>query len=261
MPRHLFRCLIRAFTLSVTLGPAAAQSADVPVIAAAADLQFAVTEVAAAFAAETGMQVDLAFGSTGNFTSQIREGAPFQMFMAADESYVAALAAEGLTRDAGVLYAQGRIVMIVPQGSALAADATLESLRDALAAGTVRHFAIANPDHAPYGQRAREALQHAGLWDAVQPHLVLGENVAQAAQFATSGNAQGGIIAQSLALSDQVASLGPHALIPADWHTPLNQRMVLLKDAGPVATAFYAYINTPAARGIMETYGFVLPGE
>ncbi len=234
---------------------------DAPVIAAAADLKFAVTEIAAAFEAETGKSVKVTFGSTGNFATQIREGAPFQMYMAADESYVAELAAEGFTRDAGTPYAQGRIVLMVPHGSVLAADGSLESLRAALAAGAIRHFAIANPDHAPYGVRAMEALQHAGLWEAVQPKLVLGENVAQAAQFATSGDAQGGIIAYSLALSAEVSKLGSFELIPADWHRPLNQRMVLLNGAGPVAEAFYAFINAPTAREIMKKYGFALPGE
>lgn len=230
-----------------------------PVVAAAADLKFAVTEISEAFKAETGKEVKLSFGSTGNFATQIREGAPFQVFMAADEKYVLHLAKDGLTRDEGTLYAQGRIVMITPHGSTLKADGSLESLKAALAAGAITHFAIANPDHAPYGVRAREALQHAGLWEAVQPKLVLGENVSQAAQFATSGDAQGGIIAYSLALSKEVSALGEYELIPADWHDPLNQRMVLLKSAGPLAEEFYAYINAPAARAIMEKYGFVLP--
>ena len=245
--------------LALPVMPARAQ--DAPVVAAAADLKFAVTEVAKAFTAETGQTVELAFGSTGNFATQIREGAPFQMFMAADERYVAELAAAGLTRDAGTHYAQGRIVVIVPHGSTLTADSTLDSLKAALEAGAIRHFAIANPDHAPYGVRAMQALQHKGLWDAVKPKLVLGENVSQAAQFATSGDAQGGIVAYSLALSAEVSALGDYALIPADWHEPLNQRMVLLDSAGPVAEAFYAYINAPAARAIMTRYGFVLPGE
>ena len=246
--------------LALGFGQASAQT-DTPVIAAAADLKFAVTEIAEAFKAETGKEVKLSFGSTGNFATQIREGAPFQMFMAADESYVARLAAEGFTRDEGTLYAQGRIVMITPHGSPLKADGSLESLKAALEAGTITHFAIASPDHAPYGVRAMEALQHAGIWEAVEPSLVLGENVSQAAQFATSGDAQGGIIAYSLALSKEVSALGTFELIPADWHEPLNQRMVLLKSAGPLAEEFYAYINAPAARAVMKRYGFVLPGE
>lgn len=261
MRRILSRLTSIAFvTLAFALGPARAQS-EAPIVAAAADLKFAVTEIAEAFKAEAGKEVKLSFGSTGNFATQIREGAPFQLFMAADESYVAKLAAEGFTRDEGALYARGRIVMITPHGSTLKADGTLESLKAALVAGTVTRFSIANPDHAPYGVRAMEALKHAGIWEAVVPKLVLGENVSQAAQFATSGDAQGGIIAYSLALSKAVSALGAYELIPADWHEPLNQRMVLLKSAGPIAEEFYAYMNAPAAREIMKKYGFLLPDE
>jgi molybdate transport system substrate-binding protein len=254
--------LSAAFLVGIAVQPVALHAQDeAPVIAAAADLKFAVAEIADAFKAETGKEVKLSFGSTGNFATQIREGAPFQMYMAADESYVAKLAAEGFTRDEGTLYARGRIVMITPHGSTLKTDGSLESLKAALAAGAITHFAIANPDHAPYGVRAMEALRHVGIWAALQPKLVLGENVSQAARFATSGDAQGGIIAYSLALSREVSALGEYELIPADWHEPLNQRMVLLKSAGPLAEEFYAYINAPAARAIMKNYGFVLPGE
>jgi molybdate transport system substrate-binding protein len=247
-------------SLVLTATPALAQQ-DAPVVAAASDLQFAVEEIAAAFEAETGMRVRLSMGSTGNFARQIREGAPFQIFMAADERFIEELHRDGFTRDEGDLYAVGRIVVTVPPGSTLTPDGSLESLRAALAAGQITRFAIANPDHAPYGMRAREALQHAGLWDDIQPFLVLGENVSQAAQFALSGNAEGGIIALSLALAPEVAARGSYDLIPEDFHEPLRQRMALMTGAGPVAEAFYAYMNAPAARAIMERFGFVLPEE
>lgn len=242
----------------LTGGGAAAQD-DVPILAAASDLQFAVTEVAAAFKAQTGMEVRLSFGSTGNFARQIREGAPFQIFMAADERFIEDLHRDGFTRDEGDLYAFGRVVIMVPNGSALTPDPELNNLASMLAEGRITRFAIANPDHAPYGMRAMEALQTKGIWDDLQPVLVLGENVSQAAQFALSGNAEGGIIAYSLALAPEVAPRGTFALIPEDWHEPLRQRMALLTNAGPVAEAFYAFMNEPAAREIMERYGFVLP--
>lgn len=232
---------------------------DAPVVAAASDLQFAVEEVAQAFNADTGMSVALSFGSTGNFATQIRQGAPFELFMAADERFVGELDAAGLTRDAGTLYAIGRVVLIAPLGSTLAIDENLDGLAEALASGGIARFAIANPEHAPYGLRAEEALRHKGLWDDIEPKLVLGENVSQAAQFALSGDTQGGIIAYSLALAPSARDLGTFALIPEDWHDPLRQRMVLLNDAGPVAEAFYDYMQSDAARTIMERYGFVLP--
>jgi molybdate transport system substrate-binding protein len=167
---------------------------------------------------------------------------------------------DGFTRDEGNLYAIGRIVMMVPHGSPLEPDGSLDTLTAALREGRINRFAIANPDHAPYGMRAQEALRHKGIWDELQPFMVLGENVSQAAQFALSGNAEGGIIAYSLALAPNVEALGRYELIPEKWHEPLRQRMALLKNAGPVAEAFYDYINGPSAREIMERYGFVLPG-
>ncbi|HUE93026.1 molybdate ABC transporter substrate-binding protein [Pseudomonas sp.] len=239
--------------------PLPTMAVEAPAVAAASDLQFALEAVAARFKADSGQSVRLVFGSSGNFYRQISEGAPFQLFLSADEHYVEQLAAAGKTRDSGVLYAIGRIVLLAAQGPRLKVDGELQGLRAALAAGQVRRFAIANPEHAPYGQRAEEALRHADLWDGLQGRLVLGENVSQAAQFATSGNAQGGIIAYSLALAPNLAGRGEWALIPQDWHQPLRQRMVLLNNANATSEAFYRYLQEPAARAIMADYGFTLP--
>lgn len=258
------RCRLGRFSVFVLLFLAwlqPAYAARVPVVAAAADLKFALEEVAARFRAESGKQVKLAFGSSGNFARQIEQGAPFELFLSADEAFVRRLTEGGRTVDDGVLYAVGRIVLFVPHGSPLKVDPAMRDLRAALADGRVRRFAIANPEHAPYGRAAREALQHAGIWDAVQPRLVLGENAAQAAQFATSGSAQGGIIPLSLAGAPAVAALGSFALIPAQAHAPLRQRMVLLGGAGETARALYAYLQQPQARAILRRFGFVLPGE
>jgi molybdate transport system substrate-binding protein len=240
---------------------APARTKNVPVVAAAADLQFALAEVAEAFRKETEREVTLTFGSSGNFFRQIQQNGPFQMFFSADEQFVFDLAAKGLTVDDGTLYAVGRIVIIAPHGSPLKTDGSLADLKAALADGRVKKFAIANPAHAPYGRRAEEALRHLGLWDAIKDRLVFGENVSQATQFATSGATQGGIIAHSLALSPDVSKLGTYARIPDDWHEPLRQRMVLIKGAGETAQQFYAFMQGPSARAIMRRYGFGLPGE
>jgi len=260
MPSKSGSVLAALAALFLAWSPAPARS-DTPVVAAASDLQFAVTEIAQAFTAETGMSVRLSFGSTGNFSRQIREGAPFQIFMAADEQFILDLARDGFTVDEGDLYAVGRIVLTVPLGSSLTPDENLNALAEMLAAEQINRFTIANPEHAPYGMRAREALIKRGLWDDLQPFIVLGENVSQAAQFALSGNAEGGIIAYSLALAPEVAPRGRYALIPEEWHTPLRQRMALLNGAGPVAEAFYTYMTEPAAREIMRRYGFALPDD
>lgn len=254
--RHLV-----AAACATALLPSAAGAAGPPLIAAASDLQFALDEIARAFTAETGEAVRLAFGSSGNFARQIRQAAPFELFLSADEQFVRDLHGDGFTVDEGALYAIGRIVVITPHGSPLTPDENLDDLAAALADGRLTRFAIANPDHAPYGRAAREALGTRGLWKAIEPRLVLGENVSQAAQFATSGNAEGGIVAYSLALAPAVAARGSHALLPERWHRPLRQRMALLRDAGPVARRFYAFLQEPTARAAFRRYGFVLPGE
>lgn len=234
---------------------------DVPIIAAASDLKFALEEIAAKFKFETNQDIRLNFGSSGNFTRQLQQGAPFQMFLSADEGYVFQLADAGKTVDRGVLYAEGRIVLFAPKGSSLKIDAQLVDLRAALADGRLQKFAIANPEHAPYGRAAEQALREQGLWNAIQPKLVLGENVSQAAQFATSGSAQGGIFAYSLALAPEIGAFGSYSLIPSEWHAPLRQRMVLMRNAGAAVQEFYRYVQTPAARVIFRRFGFVLPGE
>lgn len=241
--------------------PTGGVSAEVPVIVAASDLKFALEEVAARFAADTKHELKLVFGSSGNFAREIEQGAPFQMFLSADEGLVFKLAEAGKTVDRGVLYAIGRIVIMVPHGSPLKADPELKDLAVALSKGRIKKFAIANPQHAPHGKRAEEALRHAGLWDRIKEHLVLGENVSQAAQLATTGGAQGGIIAHSLAVSPSVSTLGRFALIPDTWHEPLMQRMVLIKGANETTQAFYRYLQQPAARDILRGYGLALPGE
>jgi molybdate transport system substrate-binding protein len=241
------------------VAPARAQ--DVPIVAAASDLQFALAEIADTFKRETGREVKLAFGSSGNFARQIEQGGPFQVFLSADEQFVFDLNAKGLATDDGTHYAIGRLVIFAPHGSPLGIDGELTGLKQALAEGKIRKFAIANPDHAPYGRRAEEALRRAGLWDELKDKLVLGENAAQAAQFAASGSAQGGIIPYSLALSPGVATRGIFALIPEGWHGRLRQRMALLEGAGETARAFYQFMQGPSARAIMRRYGFLLPGE
>src|SRR5215210_5645581 len=238
-----------------------AVAAEEPAVAAAADLNAALPEVAALFNKQSGRSVKLTFGSSGNFTQQIQNGAPFEVFLSADEGYVEKLSAAGKTDGAGALYATGRIGLFQPKGSPITADGDLRDLAAAVRDGRLQKFAIANPEHAPYGRAAEEALTHAGLWNAIRPKLVLGENVAQATQFASSGSAQGGIIPLSLALTPRVKTAGTFALIPDEWHKPLRQRAVVLKGAGETARTFYAFLQTPPARAILKRYGFVLPGE
>jgi len=262
MPISLPRRALVAAMLGLVLGAGAAtaQRSDMPVIAAAANLQFALPEIAAAFAAETGAQVRTVFGATGTLSRQIRAGAPFELFLAADDATPRALHADGLTRDAGRVYARGRIVLVAPVGSPLDPARGLDGVAALAAAGGLSRFAIANPDHAPFGIAAREALQATGLHETLTPFLVMGENAAQAAQFALSGNAEGGIVPLSLVRAPQVAGRGTHAPIPQDLHAPLDQRMVLLPRAGPVAEAFAAFMAGSQAGAILAHHGMPPPG-
>lgn len=238
---------------------AAAQ--DTPVIAAASDLKFALDEMVGLYQKQTGKDLRVVYGSSGNFYRQISQDAPFQMFLSADEDLVFKLADQGLTVDRGALYATGRIVLFVPKGSPIKADTEFADLRKSLADGRLKKFAIANPEHAPYGRAAMQALNSLGLWATMEPKLVLGENVSQAAQFAVSGSTQGGIIALSLVMAPSFAGTGNHVLVPEHLHQPLRQRMVLTKKSGDVVRAFHAWLQQPAARAIFRRYGFVLPVE
>jgi molybdate transport system substrate-binding protein len=266
-PLTFARAVMLIFRVGVCLlllaGLAVANAAGAPPIAAAADLKFALAEIAEHFEKATGRTVKLSFGSSGHFAHQLEQGAPFELFLSADENLVFRLADQGLTLDRGALYAIGRLVLFVPHGSTLQADATLNDLRAALADGRVKRFAIANPEHAPYGRAARAVLQQAGLWSAIEPKLVLGENAAQAMQFAASGSSQGGLLPLSLSRAPAIAKSGTFTLIPGEWHArePLRQRLVRMKSAGDTARAFHDYLQQPAARAIFVRYGFVLPGE
>lgn len=242
----------------VAKGGRAAEPAPVA-IAAAADLQFALPEIVQSFEHASGHRLRLSFGSSGMFTQQIMEGAPFELFFSADERYVDRLFAAGRTDGHGALYAIGRIVLFIPNGSPVKADRDLADLGRAARDGRLKRLAIANPEHAPYGRAAREALEHAGIWDLVKNKLALGENVAQAAQFAASGSAQAGILPLSLVRIPAMAAKGAFVTVPESWHAPLRQRMVLIKGAGAVARQFYAYLQEPAARAILARNGFAPP--
>ncbi|MGM0825501.1 MAG: molybdate ABC transporter substrate-binding protein [Pseudomonadota bacterium] len=236
-------------------------SAGTATVAAASDLQFALAEAAERFEQETGHTLRLNFGSSGNFRRQIAQGAPFELFLSADERYVFALNEEGHTADDGVVYAIGRLVWLqsASRGGLPDQEAPLANVEQAIAQqaeGQRPRIALANPDHAPYGVAAQQVLTHSGLWEESRALHVLGENVSQAAQFALTDDAQGGLVAYSLALAPALADRSEYILIPEGWHQPLRQRMVLTRQAGDVARAFYAWLQQDAGRAIFQQYGF-----
>ncbi len=257
----MVRIRVTAFVwcLAAMAAPSELAAQRPPTIAAAANLNVALTEIAKQFERAQGRKVELVFGASGTLTRQIQDGAPFEMFLAADEEFPNQLSAAGLTRDAGVVYAVGRLVIFAPKGSPLKVDERLDGLAGLVKGGKIGRFAIANPDVAPYGRAAEAVLRKRGLWDALRPNLVLGDSIAQAAQFATTGNAVGGLIAYSLVLSPGFVDRGTYAVIPEADHPPLRQRMVLLKRAGPIAAQFYAYLQGDATRTILRKHGFAVP--
>jgi molybdate transport system substrate-binding protein len=235
--------------------------AGAPIVAAASSLQFALEEAAAQFTQQTGHTLRLNFGSSGNFRRQIAQGAPFELFLSADEGFVQALYDEGYVDNAGVIYARGRLAWVQPAGrySVPSEQAPLAGVQEAITAweeGQRLRIAIASPEHAPYGMAARDVLQKAGLWEASEPLRVQGENVSQAMQFALSDEARGGLVAYSLAVAPALAERSEAVLMPETWYTPLRQRMVLTPQAGEVAHAFYEWLQQEDAKAIFETYGF-----
>jgi molybdate transport system substrate-binding protein len=249
--RQAIAALMAPFALPARAQPEPAR------VAAASDLQFALPEVAAAFHRAGAQRVQLSFGSSGNFTRQIQQGAPFDLFLSADEAFVLRLADAGLTRDGGTLYALGHIALVVPLRSTIALDAQLAGLKRDW--GSIQRFAIANPELAPYGRAAREALQRLGLWETAQAKLVLGENVAQATQFVSTAAAQAGIASLSLAMAPAVAASTRHLPLPRSLHEPLRQRMVLLRKARPVAASFHDFVAGAAGQAILARHGFARP--
>jgi molybdate transport system substrate-binding protein len=225
-------------------------------VAAAADLADAFSELGAAFEARTGRGVTFSFGSTGLLAKQIREGAPFDLFAAANVSFVDEVVAAGACDEATkASYARGRIALWSRRGAVTAPDDLGE-----LADERFTRIAIANPEHAPYGQAAMEAMQDVGIWSAIEPRLVYGENVRQTLQFAQTGNAEAAVVALALVVNDRE---NPWTQVDERHHRPLEQALVVCtggrdREGG---RAFAAFVGSGEGRAVMRRYGFLLPGE
>jgi molybdate transport system substrate-binding protein len=245
-------CLLGVLLLAIT-GTADAQRFTV---AAAADLRYALDDIADLYRQRyPDHRFDVIYGSSGKMTTQILNGAPYDVFFSADITFPQRLQQAGFTATDPVVYAIGRIVI---WSSTL--DACTLTLQDLATDSRIRRIAIAQPAHAPYGQRAREALQSQGVWEAVQGKLVFGENIAHAAQMVESAAADVGIIALSLAKFPALARHSHH-LIDEALHQPLTQGYVITRRGGgnPAAMTFADFVARPEAHEIMARYGFVMP--
>lgn len=227
-------------------------------VAAAADLRPALEEISAKFKAESGIVLRVSYGSSGNFFQQLQNGAPFDVFLSANVDYPKKLEQAGLVAS-GTYYefARGSIVLMVPYDSKVDLSEGLH----ALLTPTVKKIAIANPSHAPYGQAAVAAIKGVGIYDWAAPHLVMGENISEAASFVLSGAADAGIVAKSLALGPAAAKRVKFAEIPAKDYPPLLQAMVVLKSSkdAPAAARFETFMRSVDAKKILQQYGFEIP--
>jgi molybdate transport system substrate-binding protein len=230
-------------------------SAQEITVAAAADLQSAMQDVAARFERETGKKVKVIFGSSGNFFQQIQNGAPFDMFFSANLDYPKKLEAAGLIENGSYYqYARGKIVVWVPKDSKINLTSGLKVLLDP----SVKKIAIANPLHAPYGQAAVSAMQKEGVYDKAKEKFVLGENISQTASFIVSGSADIGIVALSLALSPNMKDKGRYNEISNDEYPPIEQACVILGSSKnkEIAQQFLSYFKSAAVADLLAGYGF-----
>lgn len=243
-------------------GVAASQAARAVHVAAAGDLRFAMEELAKAFEkTQPDIRLEVSYGSSGNFYAQIENGAPFDIFFSADVKYPQKLAEKGLALPGSeFVYGVGRIVLWVPRSSTLDIGRKgVESLRHP----SVRHVAIANPQHAPYGRAAEDALKNLGVYDDLRGKLVFGENVAQTAQMVQSGGADAGVIALSLALSPAMRGQGHYWEFPLSSYPRMDQGGVILKRTRDpeAAKALRAFVLSDSGRAILKRYGFYLPDQ
>jgi molybdate transport system substrate-binding protein len=210
-----------------------------------------------AAAADLGNEVKVSLGSSGNFHAQIQNGAPFQVYMSADEKYPRDLIAKGFAiTDSYVVYGTGRIALWT-----LKPEFNIKQGLTALTDASVTRVAIANPAHAPYGRAAEAALNKYGIWNQIQPKLVLGENIAQTAQFVQSGNVDAGIVAVSLLSSPKLKGVGRWVEVPGNLYPPLVQAAVVTRAgaSSKLARQYVAYLGSSEARVILQRFGFVAP--
>ena len=257
-----FRALVPVCALALAVSvafPAPAAAGEPPLVAAAASLRHVFPALSRAWTDAGGARPEVSFGSSGNLYRQIAQGAPFDLFLSADEEQALKLVAAGATDGEGIVYGLGRLALLVPRHSRLALDPTLADLARALDDGRLRRLAIANPAHAPYGRAAREALVRTALWPRLDDRLLLAENAAQAVQFALARAADGGIVPWALVLSERVSRDARHALLDPGIHGPITHRMVLLERAGTQARALFRFLAGPQARDVFERFGFGAP--
>jgi molybdate transport system substrate-binding protein len=248
--------MIVAIAAAMICGTAAATE---PLVAVAANLSRPMGALAGMFSDTHGTRVRLNFGASGDLLRQIQQGAPFEIFIAASAGYTNRAHSSGLTAGETVALGIARMGVLVPRGSRMGDVSDLEELGRMLATGRYRRIAMANPETAPFGVAARQTLQRIGVWTLERDRVVTGENVAQTVQFTLAGGVDAGFIPESYALLPDVAAAGRYIPIPAAWHDPLAQTMVLLHRAGPEARRFFEFLRSPVVQEYLGRHGYSPP--
>jgi molybdate transport system substrate-binding protein len=233
--------------------------ADPPVIAVAANLTAPMTEILKEFEQEKGANFRVTYGSSGNLARQIVQGAPYELFISASAGYIEFLFKQGVISNNGWEFASGPIGIFVPEDSRLYKGANLKSVVTALRYKAYRKIALANPEHAPYGVAAMQALQSAGIWALEQTRTLLAEDVTQVVPFILSGNADLAIIPYSFMKTNQLKGKGKFIAIPSAWYEPVTQYVVLLENASEVTREFDRFLASDQVRNILEDYGYATP--
>lgn len=247
--------MIRTFCfLSLLLNVNALLAADSSHVAVASNMSHVISEILDQYKPAT--RINLSFGSSGNFARQILQGAPYKLFISADKKYVDMLVENGYGIDSSAEFARGRIGIFIPNDSALNNHTSLGQVFKSLYHGRYQRISIANPEHAPFGRAAEQALQNAGLWIIQQGKLLIGENAAQALQFALSGGVDLSIIPSSFARLPGIINKGKFYLIPKSWHEPIQQVIVLFNGANESTRQFYHYLLSDEAKIIIRKYGY-----
>ena len=227
-------------------------------VAVASNLTHTITEISEAFFRNEGEKVNLTFGSSGNFARQIVQGAPYQVFISAGRQYVDFVRENGREINDFKPLVNGRLSLYIPETSKLEQQATLADALKTMQYGDFRRMAIANPEHAPYGQAAREALVNAGVWVVGHKKLLVGENAAQAMQFCLSGSVDMCIIPGSFLTLEQFSGRGTSFSIPQNWHPPITQYAVLLDDGDEQGIRYFNYLSSVSSGAVFKKYGYSL---
>lgn len=246
--RFLFLFILSIITFTAT--------AETPLVAVASNMTHVMKEITGKYRETNGKKVRLTFGSSGNFTRQIQQGAPYDIFLSAAENYVNILEEKQLLAEKPRAYVRGRIGFFIPKKSALITATNLAELFNHMYYGDYRRIAIANPEHAPYGIAAQQVLQHGGLWSIPKSKLMIAENAAQVVQYVLSGGVDAGIIPESFAGLPMIRNNGRFLPVPENLHEPITQYLALLNNSDQAGREFFAYLTGKEARSILLKSGY-----